>query len=73
MVVLNENGQNFLINGQKFLYFCPFFSIFLVKNFYKNGQKFLIKWLKFSIKVVKIFYKNGQKFLYIYIIVKKIC
>ena len=27
MVVLNENGQNFLIKGQNFLYFCPKISI----------------------------------------------
>jgi hypothetical protein len=33
MVIIDKNGQIFLINGSKFLYFWHFISIKMVKNF----------------------------------------
>ena len=35
----DENGQKFLINGQKFLYFWSKISIEMVKIFYTFGRK----------------------------------
>ena len=43
MGVVNKNGQNFLINGQNFLYFCPKISNKVVKIFYNFGFKILVR------------------------------